>query len=150
MERFVAEITYGGIDGLITTFGIISSSLLLNIGTEKIIILALANVLADGFSMASGSYLSEKNRKIKKDPLKVSVFTFMSFVCVGILPILPFFYQKYINPSYTVHLKDIIIIYLVILSILGMLRKNKLQGVSETVITGILCGIIIYYVSTRF
>ena len=150
MERFLAEITYGGVDGLITTFGIISSSLLLNIETEKIIILALANVLADGFSMASGSYLSEKNRKIKKNPLQVSIFTFMSFVCVGIIPILPFFYQKYINPSYTVRLKDIVILYLVILSIIGMLRKNKLQGVAETVTIGILSGIIIYYVSTRF
>ena len=49
MTEYVSEFVYGGIDGTITTMAIIAGSAGAGLPT---IILGLANVLADGFSIA--------------------------------------------------------------------------------------------------
>lgn len=59
-NRYQTEFIYGGIDGSVTTFAVVAGATGAKFGTEVIIILGLANLLADGLSMSIGSYLSAK------------------------------------------------------------------------------------------
>lgn len=58
--NYVRDFIYGSIDGTVTTFAIVSGVVGAGMSNEAIIILGLANVLADGFSMASSNYLGTK------------------------------------------------------------------------------------------
>jgi vacuolar iron transporter family protein len=60
---FLGEFVYGGIDGSITTFAVVSGATGAGFPAEVIIVLGLANLLADGLSMSVGSYLSSKTEK---------------------------------------------------------------------------------------
>jgi VIT1/CCC1 family predicted Fe2+/Mn2+ transporter len=62
-SQFVGEIIYGGLDGIITTFAVVSGVAGASLGSNIILILGLANLFADGFSMAVGSYLSTKSEQ---------------------------------------------------------------------------------------
>ncbi|CAD7949888.1 unnamed protein product [Amoebophrya sp. A25] len=61
--QFLRSAVYGGIDGVITTFSIISSAHGANLGYGVTVALGIANVLADGFSMGFGDYISGKLEK---------------------------------------------------------------------------------------
>ncbi|BAJ64922.1 MULTISPECIES: VIT1/CCC1 transporter family protein [Anaerolinea] len=60
-SEYIGSMVYGGLDGIITTFAVVSGVAGAGLKPEIIIILGLANVFADGFSMATGAYLSEKS-----------------------------------------------------------------------------------------
>ncbi len=59
-KDYVAEIVYGGVDGIVTTFAIVAASAGAGLSSTVIFILGFANLLADGFSMGVSSYLSKK------------------------------------------------------------------------------------------
>lgn len=54
------DVVYGGIDGSVTTFAIVAGVAGAGLSPFVIIALGLANVLADGFSMAAGNYSGTK------------------------------------------------------------------------------------------
>ena len=54
------DIIYGAIDGAVTTFAIVAGVVGAELSTKVILILGIANVLADGFSMAAGNYSGTK------------------------------------------------------------------------------------------
>ena len=54
------DIVYGGIDGSVTTFAIVAGVAGAGLSPFIIVALGLANVLADGFSMAAGNYSGTK------------------------------------------------------------------------------------------
>jgi VIT1/CCC1 family predicted Fe2+/Mn2+ transporter len=62
-SQYLGEMVYGGLDGIITTFAIVSGVAGAQLGTPIILILGLANLLADGFSMATGAYLASKSEQ---------------------------------------------------------------------------------------
>lgn len=62
-SQYLGEMVYGGLDGIITTFAVVSGVAGAQLGTPVILILGLANLLADGFSMATGAYLSTKSEQ---------------------------------------------------------------------------------------
>lgn len=61
--QYLGDLVYGGLDGIITTFAVVSGVAGANLGTGVILILGLANLLADGVSMATGAYLSTKSEQ---------------------------------------------------------------------------------------
>lgn len=78
---YLRDWIYGGIDGGITTFAIVSGVIGANFSTSVILILGAANILADGFSMAASNYTGTKaeneeferirafeERQLDKDP----------------------------------------------------------------------------------
>jgi vacuolar iron transporter family protein len=99
IENNLREFVYGGMDGAVTTFAVVTGAAGANLSARVILILGFANVLADGFSMAVGSYLSEKSEQdlsvhkgnSKKEdhdsPVGASFATFISFVLVGFIPL---------------------------------------------------------------
>jgi vacuolar iron transporter family protein len=62
-RTYLGEFVYGGIDGSVTTFAVVSGSVGASLDSSVIIILGFANLLADGFSMSVGAYLSKKSER---------------------------------------------------------------------------------------
>ncbi len=103
-RKYLPEFVYGGIDGAITTFSIVSGVSGASLSSYIIIILGLADLLAGGFSMAISNYLSIKSqielhkyhsdykffRREGKHPVKAGLATFISFFIIGFIPLLSF------------------------------------------------------------
>jgi len=62
-SQYLGEMVYGGLDGIITTFAVVSGVAGADLGAQIVIILGMANLLADGFSMATGAFLSTKSEQ---------------------------------------------------------------------------------------
>ena len=58
--NYLRDWIYGGIDGAVTTFAIVAGVVGANLSSSVIIVLGLANLIADGFSMAAGNYSGTK------------------------------------------------------------------------------------------
>ena len=97
---YLGDIIYGANDGIITTFAVVSSAAGAGLSPVFVIILGIANLIADGFSMGASRYLaltSEQSlenhtQESGRSPLADGFMTFASFVVVGAFPLLPFFF----------------------------------------------------------
>ncbi len=90
-EKYISQFVYGATDGTITTFAIVSGVMGANLPSTIILLLGVSNVLADGFSMASSNYLSARTEKENVvHPVKSAAATFVAFVVVGTIPLIPF------------------------------------------------------------
>ena len=58
--NYLRDWVYGGIDGAITTFAIVAGVVGAGLSSTVIVILGLANLVADGFSMAASNYTGTK------------------------------------------------------------------------------------------
>lgn len=54
--NYLRDWVYGGIDGAITTFAIVAGATGAELSTRVVLILGLANLIADGFSMAAANF----------------------------------------------------------------------------------------------
>lgn len=63
ISDYLGEFVYGGLDGCVTTFAVVSGAVGAGMSTNVIIILGFANLLADGFAMSIGAFLSSRSRK---------------------------------------------------------------------------------------
>lgn len=106
IEAYLAEFVYGAIDGTVTTFAVVAASAGAGLNSLVIIILGIANLIGDGFSMGASAYLSAKSERDLKlrqhtdagkaegdftheeTPLKDGLTTFVAFVAVGFIPVL--------------------------------------------------------------
>ena len=59
-REYIGEFVYGGIDGAITTFAVVAGAEGASLGISVVVILGLANLIADGFSMSIGNFISTK------------------------------------------------------------------------------------------
>ncbi|MBI2541837.1 VIT1/CCC1 transporter family protein [Candidatus Woesearchaeota archaeon] len=62
-EQYLAEFVYGAIDGTVTTFAVVAGATGASLSSAVVIILGFANLIADGFSMAIGNFLSERTQR---------------------------------------------------------------------------------------
>jgi len=72
---FIHDIVYGAHDGIITTFAVVAGTVGADLPHSVIIILGIANLLADGVSMGAGSFLSIKSEidqyeRLRKEELQ--------------------------------------------------------------------------------
>ncbi|MEX2515174.1 MAG: VIT1/CCC1 transporter family protein [Candidatus Paceibacterota bacterium] len=108
LGHYLSPLVYGANDGIITTFAVISGATGAALTLEVIIILGIANLFADGFSMGVSNYLSMKSQReyeeqrsgepvmTHQDPAKHGLATFSAFVLAGSLPLVPFLF---LNPT---------------------------------------------------
>ncbi|CZR00107.1 VIT1/CCC1 transporter family protein [Trichococcus collinsii] len=68
--KYIKSIVYGGLDGIVTTFAVVSGVAGASLAMKVVIILGFSNLLADGFSMAIGDYLSSKSENEYNSGLK--------------------------------------------------------------------------------
>ena len=67
--QYLGEFVYGAIDGTVTTFAVVAGATGASLSSGIVVILGFANLIADGFSMATGNFLSERAQRdyIKKE-----------------------------------------------------------------------------------
>ena len=78
---YLRDWIYGGIDGAVTTFAIVSGVVGADFSTSVILVLGAANIVGDGFSMAASNYTGSKaeidefnrlraheERQVERDP----------------------------------------------------------------------------------
>jgi len=70
--NWLPDFVYGGIDGSVTTFAVVAGVVGAHLSTPVILIMGFANLLADGFSMAVGKYLSDKSELERIGQIKAS------------------------------------------------------------------------------
>ncbi len=97
--KYLPEFVYGGIDGSVTTFAVVAGAIGASLSSLVILALGFANLIGDGFSMAISNYLSTKSEKELhpkhryspgKVPIKTAWATFISFIIIGIIPLISF------------------------------------------------------------
>lgn len=54
-RRYISEFVYGAVDGTVTTFAVVAASAGAGISSVVILILGIANLIADGFSMGASA-----------------------------------------------------------------------------------------------
>lgn len=102
---------YGANDGIITTFAIVASVEGAKLGNTAILAVGFASLFADGFSMASSDFLASKAEVARKNnknlgqqenenPKIAALFTFLAFVFVGVIPLIPYFFSAFTSNSF--------------------------------------------------
>lgn len=59
-HNYLRDFVYGGIDGSVTTFAVVAGTVGARLSVEVVLILGVANLLADGFSMAASNFLGTR------------------------------------------------------------------------------------------
>lgn len=97
IHKYLPECVYGGVDGLVTTFAIVTASMGIGASAGTILVLGIANVIADAWSMGSSDYLSShaeaeqgEREHDEKPPFNTASATFVAFIIVGFVPLVPF------------------------------------------------------------
>ena len=213
---FIREFVYGGVDGGVTTFAVVAGATGAQFDAAVIIILGLANLVADGFSMSVGSYLSvkaelEKYRKIfnfekwgvenipeaekneirdiyrkkglsgslleevvevitsnkevwieemmhgefkmtpeKNSPLSSGIYTFLSFLAIGAIPLLPFLVpglgEQFGISSFTLTCLLTGLAFIIIGFIKAYVNQSvKYWAILETLALGAAAALLAYY-----
>lgn len=155
-ETYLGEFVYGAFDGCITTFAVVAGSVGANLDSSIIIILGLANLLADGFAMSVGAYLSTKTNNStnlnnnNKKPFWVGAITYVSFIAIGIIPILIYIIDYMYPITYNLFFISSCLTVLGFL-VIGLLKtyinkSNPIKGVIETLLLGGIAAIVAYSV----
>src|SRR5262245_35559039 len=66
-HSYLKDFVYGAIDGSVTTFAVVSGVAGAALSSQIIIVLGLANLFGDGFSMAVGNFLGTKSEAQQRD-----------------------------------------------------------------------------------
>lgn len=99
--RLLKAAVYGANDGIVTTFAVVAGVVGAQLSANVILILGLANMIADGLAMGLGDYLGERSeRQMRAKERRAGVegrvwssglVTFIAFVIAGSLPLVPYF-----------------------------------------------------------
>ena len=152
-KKFLSEFIYGGMDGIITTVAIVSGVLGADISYRYAFILGISSLFADGFSMGISRYnsLSDINNDTNNSPFISGIATFLSFVILGFIPLIPFLFYDETNKNIThIIILFSILSFLIIGFIKGIYTKKLFKSLSETVIIGSTGSLISYYVASYF
>lgn len=159
-EDYLSEFVYGGIDGAVTTFAVVAGATGARFSLKVILVLGFANLIADGFSMGVGSYLSSKSEQqlmAKKgqsivdepSPIINGLTTYVAFIVIGFIPLLVYLVD-YLTPI-TVSSPFLWATLLTAVAFwaIGILKSRVAQsslvrGVFETVSLGLIAAAFAY------
>lgn len=160
LEDYLSEFVYGGIDGAVTTFAVVAGATGARFDAKVVLVLGFANLIADGFSMSVGSYLSTKSEQelmIKKgesiadepSPVINGSTTFAAFIIVGLVPLLAYT----VDLVFDLELNNLFLISSVLTAAafvgIGLLKSrvaksNMTRAVKETLVLGVLAASLAY------
>jgi vacuolar iron transporter family protein len=111
-EHYIRDIVYAANDGIVTTFAVVAGVRGAGLSPWIVLALGLANLAADGLSMAVGNYLgikSERAVELKEGfdsrieslhAARHAFVTWASFAIAGLMPLLPFLLKMQIEPAF--------------------------------------------------
>jgi len=152
LKSMLPEIVYGGSDGAVTTFSVMAGAAGAGLDPKIIIILGCANLASDGFSMASADFLSEesKDNASQKRSFRQAVITFVSFIGIGLIPLLPFLFALGVTLPANEFLLSTILTFIAFVAIGYMrayvLKKHAYTMILQSVGIGSLCAGVAYFV----
>ncbi len=94
VRHYLPDLVYGANDGIITTFAVVSGVVGASLATRVIVILGLANLVADGISMGASNYLARRShadaeeRADRREAARHGAATTAAFVVAGTVPLL--------------------------------------------------------------
>lgn len=148
--RYIPEFVYGGFDGTVTTFAVVAGAVGARLSVAVILILGLANLVADGFSMSVGAYLSAKSGVESRSPLKIGIATFLSFGVMGTLPLSIYLWHFWMPFSGNLFWIACLITgatFIIIGSVKAYITNGSvLRGVTETLLLGAAAAGIAFYI----
>lgn len=159
-EDYLGEFVYGGIDGAVTTFAVVAGATGARFDSKVLLVLGFANLIADGFSMGVGSYLSSKSEMEmmakrgestadEASPVINGVTTYVSFILVGLVPLLAYTYDLIFNTN----LPNLFLIASTLTALafvgIGFLKSRVaktpvIRAVFETLILGVIAASFAY------
>lgn len=162
LEDYLSEFVYGGIDGAVTTFAVVAGATGARFDIKILLVLGFANLIADGFSMGVGSYLSTKSGQelmIKKkqsisnepSPIINGVTTYVAFILVGLVPLLAYTADVLFDLNLSTANLFLIACALTTLAFVGIgVLKSRVahaplvRGIAETVVLGAIAASLAY------
>ena len=95
LAHYLPDLVYGANDGIITTFAVVSGVVGASLSETVIVILGLANLVADGFSMGASNYLARRSNRDheladRADAVRHGVATVVGFFVAGIVPLVAY------------------------------------------------------------
>jgi vacuolar iron transporter family protein len=160
LEDYLSEFVYGGIDGAVTTFAVVAGATGAGFGIQVLLILGIANLVADGFSMGVGSYLSTKSEiqlaqkrgessGDEPSPIINGVTTYVSFIIVGAIPLLAYVLDYAFNGVFDNLFVASSIMTALAFTAIGILRSrvaelSYVRGVVETLGLGAIAAVFAY------
>ena len=156
IARYLPQFVYGATDGIVTTFAIVAGAAGANLSPIAILAIGIASVLADGYSMGISSYLSKQSEEDHsittynhKSPMSIGIATFLSFVIMGMIPIIPFMIPNKIISFQNEKVISLILALLAFFSVgfvKGTVRKDihPVQSGFQTFIIGLSAAIVAY------
>lgn len=99
---YLRDVVYGAMDGAVTTFAVVSGVTGAGLSPSIVLVLGVAGVVGDGFSMAAGNYLGTKAESERiagagvdsynngSRPLAAALATFVAFLLAGAIPLVPY------------------------------------------------------------
>jgi VIT1/CCC1 family predicted Fe2+/Mn2+ transporter len=98
--KFLRAAVYGANDGIVTTFAVVAGVAGAGLPHTIVIVLGLANMIADGMSMGLSDYLGERSEQGMRKQLKgeyekenlwhTGLVTFIAFITAGFFPLIPY------------------------------------------------------------
>jgi len=100
VRHYVRDLVYGANDGVITTFAVVAGVTGGTLSPATVLVLGVANLLADGLSMGVGNYLGIRSDERVREaqglpeqeafPFRHGVATCLAFVVTGAVPLVPY------------------------------------------------------------
>ncbi len=89
-HRYVEQFVYGATDGVVSTFAVVAGASGAKFSAEIALVLGVANLIADGFSMGVSSYLSftATGNITRGRAARRALVTFGSFAVMGSIPLI--------------------------------------------------------------
>lgn len=162
IDDYLGEFVYGGIDGIVTTFAVVAATVGAGLESAVVIILGIANLVADGFSMGVSAYLAEKSEQsiaVKKKqkvedvkrPQKVGLATFTSFMVVGFVPVMIYVFDF----MFELGLSNLFVVASILAGFafvgIGWVKsyvaqESKLIAIAETLGLGLIASVVAFYI----
>jgi VIT1/CCC1 family predicted Fe2+/Mn2+ transporter len=107
IAQHIRDLIYGANDGIITTFAVVAGVTGGALSSQAVVIIGVANLVADGLSMGVGNYLSIRSHESARaaqdlaeeqaSPARHGLATFLAFVLAGAVPLLPYAIPQFDN-----------------------------------------------------
>jgi VIT1/CCC1 family predicted Fe2+/Mn2+ transporter len=155
-QHYIRDLVYGAIDGVITTFAVVAGVTGGTLSPVTVLVLGIANLLADGLSMGVGNYLGIRSDERVREaqqlpeqeafPIRHGLATFVAFVIAGAVPLVPYVFPGLTTNRFTLST----ILSLAVLFTVGAGRARVGTGTwwangLEMLGLGVVVGAVAYY-----